>query len=290
MGAVSIMFEFLNKKLLGVKSIQAILYFLIVLFGLVSLNTTASASEILPRIPQDDEVVINSFLNPPEPLLLPDMRTLPPTDLHLTFREGGKKKRLRFQNTIWNSGSGPLEMQGVLIEDTENVKVSQHVYRQDGTFATFDAGTFYFEDDHDHWHWTYFSLYQIWSLAENLKLDQVVANNEKVGYCLIDHYPYSMYIENPDAVLAPAPDREYHACTWIRQGISANWTDSYRSHIPGQHIDITHLPDGIYALKSTVDPLGVIEEVDINNNTAVVYFELRDGELLYPIDVSSFFH
>lgn len=88
-------------------------------------------------------------------------------------------------------------------------------------------------------------------------------------------------------MLELTPDWEYQATTWIRQGISANWTDSYRSHIPEQHIDITHLPDGYYALESVIDPLGVIEEVDNTNNNAIVYFNLQDGELQYPIDVSA---
>jgi hypothetical protein len=239
----------------------------------------AEASQPDHPIPQDNPEVVELILNPPPPLLLPDLRALPPFDLHLSFLDSRQRVRLRFANTIWNSGNGALEMHGETIQNSGNIEVTQRVFHTDETYETFDVGEFYFEDNHNHWHWTNFSVYRIWSLKDNLRFDQVVAGSEKVGYCLLDLIPYSDYIENPDAELKPASQREYHVCTWSRQGISADWTDTYKSHIPGQYVEITHLEDGVYALESIVDPSGVIVEANKSNNSTFVLFKLEDEEV-----------
>jgi subtilase family serine protease len=51
---------------------------------------------------------------------------------------------------------------------------------------------------------------------------------------------------------------------------------------------ITGLSDGIYALKSTVDPLDRLLESDENNNATVLYFSIHENRLeVLGIDFSN---
>ncbi|HLF90042.1 MAG TPA: lysyl oxidase family protein [Anaerolineales bacterium] len=235
-------------------------------------------------IPLEDETFIQRLQYPekfPPALHLPDLRSLPPTDLLLQILRGQGITRLRFTNTIWNSGPGALEMRAAPFPLPGAVQVFQVILRTDGTSIFQNAGLFDYHDVHGHWHWDGFSIYQVWSLTPGGALDQLVASSDKVGYCLIDMEPY------PDTDAPPFPEgitppaeRQYTGCIWTYQGISAGWIDSYKSQIGGQYVDITGLPNGVYALQSIVDPDNIIREGDDTNNAVVVYFRLEGERLI----------
>jgi len=58
--------------------------------------------------------------------------------------------------------------------------------------------------------------------------------------------------------------------TCSNQGLSKGWTDTYRSHLEGQWIDVTGVPDGTYRLRSTADPELRLHESPRTNNAAEV--------------------
>ncbi|MCI0526164.1 MAG: hypothetical protein L0Y56_01740, partial [Nitrospira sp.] len=144
-------------------------------------------------IPIEDEEIIHKLQFPemyPPVLYLPDLRTLPPTNLLLQILRGQGVTRLRFTNTIWNSGPGDLEMRAKPFPVPGAVHVSQYILREDGEGVLQEAGVFDYHDIHGHWHWEGFSIYQIWSLTPAGNLNRIVASSDKVGYCLIDMAPY----------------------------------------------------------------------------------------------------
>jgi hypothetical protein len=253
-------------------------FFITAIYSRPSLAFQSEDRPVTDWVPVEDEEAIRRLQFPelyPPAALLPDLRTLPPTDLLLQILRGQGITRLRFTNTIWNSGPGHLEMRAAPIPLPGTVKVFQYIYRDDGSTIFQDAGLFAFHDVHGHWHWDGFGIYRVWSLTPEGGLDQVIASSDKVGYCLIDMAPY----QGDDAPvfpegLVPPVGRQYTGCIWTYQGISAGWIDSYKSHIGGQFVDITGLPSGVYALESTVDPDNIIREWDDGNNRAVVYFLL----------------
>ena len=207
--------------------------------------------------------------------LLPDLQTLLPSDVHLQIV--GSRVRLRFSNTIWNSGPGDLEMRASLIQPLGVVTVYQVLDGLSGDASYKQAGQFQFHPAHEHWHWDGFSVYEIWSLDElGQPLEQVLTSG-KIGYCLIDVDPWSKSVE-------PGQDesenfRQYGGCNWARQGLSSGWTDTYESHLADQYVDVTELKAGTYVLRSIVDPDDLILEVDDENNEARLYFRLRGQQL-----------
>lgn len=199
--------------------------------------------------------------------LLPDLRTLQPTDLRVAIRPDGSRE-LRLANTVWNAGQGPLELRGVPAGTAGMLQVFQVVHAADGATLERPVGHFAYHPTHAHWHLDDFALYQLWSLAPSGALHRVVAGGSKVSYCLID----------TDIVRSSSEgfvdQRQYRGCGRLRQGLSVGWGDHYHAGLDGQELHLGDLPDGIYALVSTANIDGRLLETDSTNNTALVYLAL----------------
>ncbi len=201
-------------------------------------------------------------------MLLPDLRTLPPSDLEIKVLQNGVKQ-LRLTNMIWNSGRGPLELAGDFIPSTRQIRVFQRIYSTAGEKSIHLVGEFIWHPTHEHWHFEDFTVYELWSLTSNGSLDNLISSSEKLSYCVID----------TDAVdqhnTAFSPRRRYGGCGQKLQGLSPGWGDTYKSHLDGQSVDISTVVDGVYALRSQTNPTGMVIESDPNNNSALVYIEIR---------------
>jgi hypothetical protein len=214
-------------------------------------------------------------------LLLPDLQTLPPTDLRLLADPNSGRKMIRFTNSVVNLGPGPLELQGEFDQATGIVQVTQAIYRSDSTFSEREMGKLVFHEEHDHWHWDNFSKYEVWTVTPDGTLDDLIFSSGKVSYCLRDDEQTPVDPTSKDALSKGNVPRQaaYRSCGWIRQGISAGWIDIYKNNIPGQYVVISAAEDGIYALKSTVDPGNRLIEADKTNNSVVIFIEIQNNRL-----------
>ena len=209
-------------------------------------------------------------------LLLPDLQTLPLTSLQLFHDAKSGRTHLSFSNSIWNSGPGKLELIGHQNQDRDQIRVVQRVYGADPEiFEQHRVGEFVFHDRHEHWHLEQFASYEVWSVDKMGSLENMVASGGKVSYCVMD---VSLAENGLSEGIVPRY-RSYTHCEENRQGLSVGWVDTYKYFYPGQSIEVSALEDGIYALVSTVDPLHLIREGNNHNNSAKVYFELRELQL-----------
>jgi hypothetical protein len=215
----------------------------------------------------------------PDPLL-PDLRTLPPYDLQLSVWNNGSRKILRFSNAILNGGTADLIVRGTFNRRTLIVTIDQIIQNADGTPERAPMGALIFHAEHGHWHWEGFSLYEVWSTDLGGSLAAVVASSGKVSFCMRDDAQGETAL-SPAAVSARP---KYTGCNWQEQGLSAGWLDIYDLHTPGQTLDISHLPDGTYALASTVNPDGLLLEMDTGNNRALTYFRM-EGRALQVLSI-----
>jgi hypothetical protein len=207
---------------------------------------------------------------------LPDLQTLPPTDVRLVADWSTGRLYVRFSNAILNGGPGPLELIGRPDPAAGVIRVSQRIYNLPGEVIDEQSfGEFVFHLYHNHWHLEGFANYEVWSLDEKGELDAVVSTGSKVSYCVTD---MERAIVDDPAVEAPSR-RAYTNCWGELQGLSPYWIDIYASNLYGQWVEITDLEDGIYALVSTVDPENLILERDEDNNAGWVYFELVNDRL-----------
>lgn len=190
------------------------------------------------------------------------------------------KTHIRFTNSIWNSGPGKLELIGFPNQAGDQINVSQRVFATDSdVFDEIEVGEFIFHEQHDHWHLEHFAVYEVWSIDEWGAPESVVSSGGKVSYCVMD--VSLSETDLPEGIVLPY--KTYTHCEENRQGLSVGWIDTYKYFYPGQVVEVTGLEDGLYALVSTVDPNHLLHEGNIHNNSAVVYFEIRELSLK-PVD------
>jgi hypothetical protein len=214
--------------------------------------------------------------------LLPDLRTLPPNELQLELRPGGQRW-LRLGNTVWNNGAGPLALIGTQDRAKQETIVTQRITYSDGSTRDQMVGAFVWDARHGHFHFDYFALYEVWSLTPQDELLEVVARSEKLSWCIIESNAIDREHDAFERI------RRYTTCEQDVQGLQPGWGDRYGAHLPGQAIDISWLPDGVYALRSTANPDALIIERSYINNTGTVLFELA-GDRLRPLGEAKLEH
>ena len=209
-------------------------------------------------------------------LLYPDLQTLPPSELRLetvVTPDGVSRNLLRFSNTVWNAGEGPMELRGSL---TSNGTVTQTVYDDAGAGAALPVGeNFTFHQAHNHWHFDDFAEYQLWTKASYdawVSSGRSVGQAQRVGskstFCLMDTGRVKALAGTPTSPI-------YAACGQELQGISVGWADTYRYYLVDQWIDLggSSLADGSYVLRTVADPKNRLYESPNRSNAA------REGEL-----------
>jgi hypothetical protein len=193
---------------------------------------------------------------------------------------------LRFDQVMRNAGAGPLELRfNRQIGDLGNEPVAQRVYKSDGTFRDIEAGEVEFHPIHDHYHFKDFAQSILWHAdsAGNLIGTAPAAVGDKVSFCVSDTDLIAWGEKGDDPLSYPAPDCLFPKQTignteYFWYGLSRGWADRYNWYLPGQMIDTrpdgNPLPDGTYALLTTVDPEHKLLESDDANNCASVIVEL----------------
>jgi hypothetical protein len=237
-------------------------------------------------------------------LLYPNLKTLQPRDLRFDRADVDAESPqvmhnvLRFSNTVWDSGAGPLEMRGLIDSKTNSGPATQRVYSDSGGVTDFAAGAFYYHPAHGHYHYDDWGRYELWTRSAYeawLASGRTVGNptlGAKTTSCMIDEE----FIRNvPNQPYPPAYDTE--GCFpdsqgRMVQGISPGWGDTYDYFRFEQWIDLGasgSLPDGEYVLRSVVDPTNKIYESagksDLaregqEDNEAITAFSVQGGKLV----------
>src|SRR5947207_4444535 len=173
--------------------------------------------------------------------LYPNLKTLPPDHLSfdtVTLADGLPHAVLRFGNTAWNTGAGPLELRAEPL-DTNTATAYQRILDANGQLVSERViGEFIFHPQHNHYHLEDFALYQLWTRAE---YDAWVASggtsgapmavSSKVTFCLEDGLRLAPTL--PGSPAAPA----YTICSQTGlSGISVGWGDWYPAYLYGQWV------------------------------------------------------
>ena len=169
---------------------------------------------------------------------------------------------LRLSTATANIGEGRLEIRARSVIDATQREVVQRIYRSDGSYSERLAGTFTHHAEHGHFHfddWTRFGLREIGPDGE---IGAVVAGGAKQSFCLLD-----LVIHDASNPSFRRPGF-YTTCGADVQGITPGWSDLYNFSLPGQWIDVTGLPSGVYWLEAIVDPDDRVLEADETNNSA----------------------
>ncbi len=221
--------------------------------------SAAVAAQQTPTVPAEQAAE--------EGWLLPDLQTLPPRALRITTEADGIR-RIRFSTTTANLGQGPLEMWGEYDASINRTRATQHIHTNSGVVVERHVGDFVYHEGHTHWHFEEFVEFELWSHQPDGALDQRLSTTGKMSFCILDNTRVDLDLDGaPQAA-------QFGGCGQVQQGISVGWGDTYAATVSGQELDITGIPDGHYAIRSTADPVNRLLESDETNNSAIVYIEL----------------
>ncbi len=213
------------------------------------------------------------------PGLYPDIKTLPPRDIrfdrtdvsyNLTGLPQDIHNVLRFSNTTYNVGEGPLELSATVDPITKDGTAYQRVFAANGSFTDLNAGRVYYHAAHDHWHYDGWGDYELWTKAN---YDAWVASGRnpslatfipgvKSTACVEDEE----FIVNVPGTLYPHtygsggcyPDGN----GFLREGLATGWGDTYDYYRPAQWFDLGQgtLANGQYVIRSIADPNNQLDE------------------------------
>ena len=192
---------------------------------------------------------------------LPNITALPAFEVTAGLNLVYRNPEIRFSVTSANLGDGPLEYIG---GETGRGKqnIYQRVYLSDGTFYDRRVGAFIWHPEHQHIHVENYAAYVLQALNApgNSK-----RTGQKTSFCVMD-------TDRIGSIGSSQP--HYINCDSQVQGMSVGWGDTYHSHLAGQEIDLTGLPDGDYTLTIVVDPNGRLRELSTADNTSCIKLRL----------------
>ena len=134
------------------------------------------------------------------------------------------------------------------------------------------VGNLLWHEAHRHWHFNDFALYELrrWTSdgGPDMGASGLVSTGTKASFCL----------EDTDRDQAGGPIVGfYKTCSGLLQGISPAWADEYSAELPGQHLSLEGVTDGLYAVVLSVDPADRLLESDETDNTAWSVIEISNN-------------
>jgi len=241
-------------------------------------------------------------------LLYPNMRTLQPRELRFDRTDvsadshGDLHNVLRFSNTVYNAGEGPVEIRATINPNLNppSGPAYQRIYDDQGGHVDIplSGSTLYYHAVHVHYHFDHWGGYELWTRAG---YDAWIASGQTVGRPDLVGQKTTSCVEDEEFVTSilsavwpsaypPAacmPDRN----NVIAQGLSSGWGDTYDYYRFEQWIDLGQgtLPDGTYVLRSVSDPQNLVYESPSKaddaregsaDNSAITVFTVSGGRLV----------
>jgi hypothetical protein len=140
----------------------------------------------------------------------------------------GTRNLLRFATSTVNRGTGDLMLP----------RLPEPGMRDD---------TYDWSDCHKHHHLSGYVRYEL------VGRDDVILTGRKQAFCIADMKQIDPGVPTPR-----------YGCT--DQGLSRGWADIYGDDVDCQWLDVTGLASGVYTLRVTVNPEGLLPDSDLTNN------------------------
>jgi len=227
--------------------------------------------------------------------LLPSLRALPPSDVHIDgippvastplgfplpggtstgnscyvdeTAGTGATRCLRFTSEVDNVGAGLLNLQipwaAALLPN--GCRATQVITYTDGSTRTHDAGACEFHAQHGHFHYRDFVEFSLHRVNPDGTTGTTVASSLKESFCLADDGYFGFgtpgpngprtYVGQPDCNVPSQPALPSPDAA-ISMGVAPGWGDIYTWDTPDQFIDISTTPDGVYDIVSRANPNG----------------------------------
>jgi Bacterial Ig domain/Lysyl oxidase len=213
----------------------------------------------------------------------PDLKVITPTTEISIGHPTPTTRELRFSHITWNAGAGPLEIRPSFNAATGTALAFQRLYSRDASGnlvfvkdvpiavpMRFDSPSDYRFP---------LSAFYLYTNANGVPGTPVpVATSPKIDFCMTEDFEVSGTTIDPGtsfavpfSVLPNTPPSVVYSggnCSDPNGilGLSVGWGDKYDYLDPGENIDITNVPDGVYWLRSIADPQHLLTESNPSNN------------------------
>ncbi|HEY8304560.1 MAG TPA: hypothetical protein VIG42_08235, partial [Solirubrobacteraceae bacterium] len=236
-------------------------------------------------------------------VLYPDLKTLPPRNLRFDRTDitaeslGVLHNVLRFSNTVYNAGEGPLEIRATINQSLNppSGQAYQRLYEAGGGYkeVLLPGATLYYHAVHKHYHFDHWGAYQLWTkagweswIASGRTKGEPYLVGQKTTACVEDEE----FVESVPAAVWPAayppanclPNSE----NVISEGLSPGWGDTYDYYRFEQWIDLGEngsLPEGAYVLRSVVDPDNILYESPEKSNPSRESQEANEARTTFKV-------
>jgi hypothetical protein len=200
----------------------------------------------------------------------------------------GPTRCLRWDQGEYNFGAGPLELHNYSNKG-DGTNLYQRVYSTDGRVTQKLAGAVKFSGTHGHFHAQGFQDIGLYARKPDGSRGKLIARPPNKGICMVDiengNFARTDKPTNPlqmdlpgtcDASIHQDPnDPTYPNEPFLQMGITPGFADVYPWFVADQYIDVSHLPDGKYVLRATVNRSRKIRESNYRNNSAQRCVESR---------------
>jgi hypothetical protein len=236
-------------------------------------------------------------------ILYPDLKTLAPRDLRFDRTDvtaeslGVLHNVLRFSNTVYNAGEGPVEIRATINQSLNppSGQAYQRLYEMGGGHKDVElpGSTLYYHAVHKHYHFDHWGSYQLWTkagweawLASGRTKGEPFLIGQKTTACVEDEE----FVASVPAAVWPAgyppanclPNSE----NVIAEGLSPGWGDTYDYYRFEQWIDLGAsglLSEGTYVLRSVVDPNNIIYESPEKGTTSRESQEANEATTTFKV-------
>ncbi len=255
--------------------------------------------------------------SPPPCPLLPSLRALPPSDVHVDglppvastplgfpipadvptgfscyldeIAQTGATRCLRFTSEVDNVGTGNLTVQvpwaaaGQVGFVPGMCEARQVVTYSDGSTRPRPAGACEWHATHAHFHYRDYVEFVLRSVNPDGTPGAQVAASLKESFCLADDGYFGFGTAGPNG---PNSYAGQPGCNlpgaptpdaWVTMGNSPGWGDIYTWDTPDQYIDISTTPPGVYDIQARANPHGALLLAGTTSSCAATRVRLTDA-------------
>lgn len=215
-------------------------------------------------------------------LLCPNLRMSKPRDLFISRSPSGRRL-LHATSSINSVGFGPLEIRGVRIPGTRQMRVNQRIHRRGGgklSIRTEGHLAFYpVPGQYRYWKFRDAARFEIWTVDGQDKRQRQVRTGPKFYYCLRDLERTKPTDRSPNHRVYPGCNQDPGKRAVVL-GTSVGWSDIYPADYHQQYINVGGL-HGCYAFYMKADPKQHLRETSEDDNESRVLVRLPSGRRVH---------
>jgi hypothetical protein len=215
-------------------------------------------------------------------LLCPNLRMSKPSHMYISISPSGRRL-LHAQSSLNSRGRGPMEIRGIRIPGTRQMRVNQRIHRVGGgklVIRTDGRLAFYpVPGQYRYWKFRDAARFEIWSVDRDGHPVHRLRTGPKFYYCLRDLERTKGSPNSPDHRVYPGCNQDPGKRSVVL-GTSVGWSDIYPADYHEQYVNVSGLR-GCYAFYMEADPKNHLRESNEDDNRSRTLVRLPSGKRVH---------